>query len=86
MESVFRSADRRTIGRRLVSDSTGFPGLCNRTSTPFPMSSVSCCCKASLNILAIGCPNMSDVVVNRSAGILSCPLARPLFSLCIAGV
>ena len=29
---------------------------------------------------------MSDVVFNRSAGILSCPLARPLFSLFIARV
>ena len=85
-KAFFHSADRRTIGRRLVSGPTGFPGLCNSTITPFPMSSVSCCCKASLNILAIGCPNMFDVVFNRSAGILSCPLARPLFSLFIARV
>ena len=86
MESVFRSADRRMIGRRLVSGPTGFPGLCNSTSTPFPMSRVSCCCKASLNILAIGCPNTSEVAFNRSAGMSSCPLARPLFSLFIARV
>ena len=50
------------------------------------MSSSSWCCKASLKMLAIVCESSSAEHLRNSAGISSCPLARPVLSLPIASV
>ena len=50
------------------------------------MSSSSWCCKASLKMLTIVCESSSAEHLRNSAGISSCPLARPVLSLPIASV
>ena len=67
-DSVFRSAESRTIGRTLVSGPTGLPGFCRRISTPFPMSKGSWCSMASLKMSAIAGAIRSAVLFSRSAG------------------
>ena len=80
-DSVFLNVVSRTIGRTLVSGPFGLPGFCISMSTPLPRPSGSWCSSASLNMLAIVCPRKSADHLNSSAGMASCPLARPLFSL-----
>ena len=85
-DSVFLSTESKTIGRRLVSGPVGLPGFSTRMSTPFPMSSSSLSCKASLKMLAIVCESSSAEHLRNSTGISSCPLARQVLSLPIASV
>ena len=52
----------------IISGPTGLPGFCRRISTPFPMSKVSWCSSASLNIAAIAGAIRSAVLFSRSVG------------------
>ena len=80
----FLNVVRRTIGRTLVRGPFGLPGFWISIRTPLPRPSGSWCSSASLNMLAIGSASKSAEHLNNSAGMSSCPLARPLFSLPIA--
>ena len=59
-------------------------GFRSSIRTPLSRPSGSWCSSASLNMLAIGYASKSAEHLNNSAGMSSCPLARPLFSLPIA--